>query len=184
MPYLSHTKSMAGVADLFLHDPDLYAPLLQFIEAVMTRPSELSKEEREILAAHVSRLNGCDFCVSAHRWTLAAFGVDQATLDSLEQGAASLQLSAPMRRLLRFAGTLTTAPKTIDQAEIDDLQRSGLSEQAIEDAIAVIALFNLVNRLVDAHGFENEEAYFRQIGRSLATLGYAPLIQSALKRAS
>ncbi len=184
MPYLTHTKKMAGVADLFLHDPGLYAPLLQFIEAVMTRDSQLSKEEREILAAHVSRQNGCDFCVSAHHWTLAAFGLDQALLDSLDRGAESPHLSTMLSTLLRFAEKLTLSPHDMGREDVDRLLAAGWSEQAVEDAVAVISLFNLVNRLVDALGFENQESYFRQIGKTLATRGYAPLIQSALKQAS
>lgn len=184
MPYLSHTEDMAGVADLFLHDPGRYAPLLQFIETVMTRDSQLSKEEREILAAHVSRQNGCDFCVSAHRWTLAAFGVEQALIDSLDRGAESPQISPSLAQLLRFAEKLTQSPSAMGRADIALLLEAGWSEQAVEDAVAVISLFNLVNRLVDALGFENEDSYFRQIGKTLATRGYAPLIQSALKRAS
>jgi hypothetical protein len=37
MAHLSYTKDFPGIADVFLRDPGLYAPLLQFIEGVMTR---------------------------------------------------------------------------------------------------------------------------------------------------
>lgn len=179
MAYLSYTKNMPGVADVFLRDPDLYGPLLQFIEGVMTRPSDLTKAEREMIAAHVSRQNGCDFCVGAHRWTLAAMDVDRATLDALEAGPESEALPPRMRAMLRFAEKLTHEPERMGQADIDALTAAGWSEQAVEDAINVIALFNYVNRLVDALGLENDEAYFRRIGRALASRGYAPLLDSA-----
>ena len=97
MAYLSYTKDMPGVADVFWRDPELYAPLLQFIEGVMTRPSELSKAEREMIAAHVSRQNGCDFCVGAHRWTLAAMDVDRATIDALEKTKTESRLYTEYR---------------------------------------------------------------------------------------
>ena len=35
MSYLSQAESFQGVADVFLRDPERYAPLLQFIESVM-----------------------------------------------------------------------------------------------------------------------------------------------------
>ncbi len=41
-----------------------------------------------------------------------------------------------------------------------------------------------MNRLVDALGIKGNEAYFKQVGTALAKQGYAPLIKSALKKAS
>lgn len=184
MTHLSYTRDVPGLADVFLRDPGLYAPLLQFIEAVMTRPSELTKAEREMLAAHVSQKNGCDFCVGAHRWTLAALGVDWAVIDALDAGEASPALAQKFRALLAFAGTLTLHPRDVTQSDIDRLIDAGWSEQAVEDAINVISLFNYVNRIVDALGITAGERYFKRIGKSLAETGYAPLIDSALKRAS
>ena len=184
MAHLSYTKPMPGVADVFLRDTDLYAPLLHFIEAVMTRPSDLTKAEREMIAAHVSRQNGCDFCVGAHRWTLAAMGVDQDTIDAVLDGARSHGLSPRLQSMLAFAETLTADPARIRQPDIDALTMAGWSEQAVEDAINVVALFNYVNRLVDALGLANDDTYFRRIGQSLARHGYAPLLESTRKRAS
>ena len=184
MSHLSYTEDMPGVADVFLRDPALYAPLLQFIEAVMTRPSELSKADREIIAAHVSRQNGCDFCVGAHRWTLAALDIDWRVIRALDEAPESDVFPPRLRAMLRFAERLTDQPENINQSDIDALLDAGWSEQAVEDAINVIALFNYVNRLVDALGIENDEDYFRQIGRTLATRGYAPLIQRALTQAN
>jgi uncharacterized peroxidase-related enzyme len=147
MAHLSYTKDFPGIADVFLRDPGLYAPLLQFIEGVMTRPSELTKAEREMLAAHVSRHNGCDFCVGAHRWTLAAMEIGWAVVEALEAGPDSEEFSPRFREMLRFATRLTEAPGRIGKADIDARTAAGWSEQAVEDAINVIALFNYVNRV-------------------------------------
>ena len=111
MAYLSYTKGLPGVADVFLRDASLYKPLLQFIEGVMTRPSELSKPEREILAEHVSRINGCDFCVGAHRWTLSAMGMDWTTIDALADGRHSAHLTYKIKVLLGFAEKTNQDPR-------------------------------------------------------------------------
>lgn len=179
MAYLSYTKGLPGVADVFLRDASLYKPLLQFIEGVMTRPSDLSKPEREILAEHVSRINGCDFCVGAHRWTLSAMGVDWTTIDALADGERSTHLTDKIRVLLGFAEKLTRTPDKMGESDIKPLIDAGWGEQAIEDAINVISLFNYVNRLVDALGIENGEDYFRMVGKTLAKSGYAPLLANA-----
>ena len=58
MPFLDYAKDFQGVADVFLRDPARYGPLLHFIEDVMTRESELSKSDREIIAARVPLKDG------------------------------------------------------------------------------------------------------------------------------
>jgi uncharacterized peroxidase-related enzyme len=184
MTFLSYTHGFSGVAEVFIRDPGLYAPLLQFIEGVMTRPSELTKVEREMIAAHVSKLNGCAFCLGAHRWTLAAMDVDWKMLDALDDGGESDLMSSRLRAMLGFAAKLTETPDEMARADVEDLVSAGWSEQGVEDAINVVALFNYVNRLVDALGIEGEETYFQHIGKALATSGYAPLIETVLKRAS
>jgi len=177
MSHFSYSKPFQGVADVFLRSPEFYRPLLGFIENVMVGPSALSKVEREIIAAHVSRLNGCDFCVSAHRATLVAMQVSEHTLDTLDQGANIDGVSDNLRHLLVFAEKLTRTPHDMTQADIDALTRLGIAEQTIEDAINVISLFNYVNRLVDAFGVEGSPDYFRLVGRSLARSGYAGLLK-------
>ena len=184
MPYLSQAENAQGIADVFLADPDRYAPYLAFIENVMTRDSALSAAEREMIAAYVSRLNDCDFCLGAHAWTLAAMDISPAIIDCVTTATDSEAIDGRLRPVLDFARKLTERPGEIGQKDIDRLRGAGWSDEAIEDAINVIALFNAVNRLVDAFGIEGNEDYFRMIGKALAKQGYAPLRQAVLKQAS
>ncbi len=184
MSFLSYSRNFKGVADVFLRDPERYAPLLQFIEAVMAGESAITKAEREMIAAHVSKLNGCGFCLGAHKWTLAAMDIPAHAIEAIEAGPDSEGVDERLRPLLRFATKLTQTPEQIGQADIDGLRAAGWSDQAIEDAINVVALFNYVNRLVDAFGIKGDEAYFKQVGTALAKQGYAPIIDMALKKAS
>lgn len=184
MSYLSYSKSFQGVADVFLRKPDRYGPLLQFIESVMVGPSALTQAEREIIAAHVSKLNGCDFCVGAHNATLAALDIDFHALDATASGPDTRNVSAKLQTILDFATRMTREPDSIRQSDINALRDAGWEDETIEDAINVTALFNYVNRLVDAFGIEGDDAYFKHVGATLATRGYAPLIKSTLRKAS
>jgi len=176
MSNFSYSRNFKGVADVFLRTPTLYKLLLGFIENVMVGESELSKAEREIIAAHVSRINGCHFCVEAHRATLTAMGVDEATVATLEMGPNIDGVSDQVKKLLVFSEKLTRTPAEITIADIDALKEDGVSEQTIEDTINVVSLFNYVNRLVDAFGVEGSPEYFKIVGVSLAKNGYAALI--------
>ncbi len=179
MANFSYSRNFKGVADVFLRSPKFYTPLLQFLENVMVGESELSKEEREIIAAQVSHINGCHFCVEAHRATLSAMGVNDATLSTLEMGPDIEGVSEQLKDLLVFSEKLTRTPAEVTIADIDALKDKGVAEQTIEDTINVVSLFNYVNRLVDAFGVEGSPDYFKMVGASLAKNGYAPLIRQA-----
>lgn len=184
MPYLSYAKDFAGVADVFTNDPSLYLPLLQFINPVMTRESALTIADREMIALHVSKLNDCHFCIGAHRATLSALGIDEKTIDAAEADPETDSIDEKFRAILRFAQELTLSPGSIAQDDIDALTALGWSEQAVEDAINVTALFNYVNRLVDGFGIEGTDDYFAHVGKALASQGYAPLIKAASAKAA
>lgn len=58
MPYLSHAKDYQGVADVFLRDPDRYAPLLQFIQTgELARVIEDLGESRRVRRAEDGRVS-------------------------------------------------------------------------------------------------------------------------------
>lgn len=177
MANFSYSRNFKGVADVFLRSPALYGPLLDFIEAVMLGESELSNAEREIIAAHVSRINGCDFCVEAHRATLAAMGVNDDTVSTLDRGVDVEGISDSVRHLLVFAEKLTRTPAAVGASDVKTLSEHGIAEQTIEDTVNVVSLFNYVNRLVDAFGVEGSPDYFKTVGSSLATSGYANLLR-------
>ncbi len=49
---------------------------------------------------------------------------------------------------------LTLTPDQIESGDIDALRAEGLSDEAIEDAIHVTVLFNILDRIADSLGFE------------------------------
>jgi len=176
MSNLSYSQDFKGVAEVFLRVPKYYKPLLGFFENVMVGESGLSKEEREIIATHVSYINGCHFCVKAHRATLAAMGIGEATLSTLDRGPNIDGVSDQLKDLLVFSEKLTRSPAEIKITDINVLKDKGVSDQTIEDTINVVSLLNYLNRLVDAFGVEGNPDYFKMVGTSLARNGYAALI--------
>jgi uncharacterized peroxidase-related enzyme len=61
-----------------------------------------------------------------------------------------------VRALCDFAVKLTQASATVEQADVDGLRAQGWTDEAISDAIQVIAYFNYINRVADGVGIENE----------------------------
>ena len=49
---------------------------------------------------------------------------------------------------------LTLRPDQIEPGDISALRAEGISDEAIEDAIHVTVLFNIIDRIADSLGFE------------------------------
>lgn len=122
----------------------------------MHKPSPLSRIEREMVGAFVSRLNGCDYCVAHHRAGLARLlrGNRPDLPDALAQadgpdpGVIKANLSGRERAMLAYAGKLTRAPDAMTQADADALRAAGLDDRAILDLAQVVSYFCYANRMV------------------------------------
>ena len=62
----------------------------------------------------------------------------------------SAPVDARLRSTLGFLEKLTLRPNDVRPADVAPLRAAGLSDEAIEDAINVCALFNIYDRLADA----------------------------------
>jgi len=78
-----------------------------------------------------------------------------------------------LRATLRFLEKLTLTPKEVTAADVDRVRKEGVSEAAIEEAIYVCAVFNTIDRIADAFGFEKPTPKdLRWAARLLLRIGY------------
>ena len=78
-----------------------------------------------------------------------------------------------VRSMLGFLERITLSLGEVSSDDIATLRSAGLSKRAIEEALYVCFLFNVIDRLADAFDFHLPTAGgFRRNGRMLYTLGY------------
>jgi uncharacterized peroxidase-related enzyme len=141
-------------AKLVFYRADFYgARAKEFTHEAMRGPSAWSVGDRELMAAYVSRVNECAFCVGAHTATARRAYQDgpkvQAVLGNLE----SAPIGEPLRATLRMLGQLTAEGK-LSAEDMRKVLSAGVSRQQVEDALAVCVAFNTTDRLADVFGFE------------------------------
>ncbi|MBF6328119.1 carboxymuconolactone decarboxylase family protein [Nocardia transvalensis] len=147
-------QPVPDAAKLVFYRPGFYGTRAKrFTHEAMRGPSAWSVADRELMAAFVSKVNECAFCIGAHT---AAAG--QAYQDSTKVQAVLADLeSAPiedgLRATLRLLGKLTREGK-VGAEDMRDVLSAGVSRQQIEDALAVCTAFNTTDRLADVFGFE------------------------------
>ena len=78
-----------------------------------------------------------------------------------------------LRVTLGFLEKVTLLPEEVSSEDITPLRSAGVSDRAIEEALYVSFLFNVMDRLADAFDFHlPTKQGFQRNGRILYTLGY------------
>lgn len=142
----------AHLADVFKRFPSTVGPLLEFHDILLRGESDLSVGERELIAAFVSGLNACQFCLGAHTLAARAFGIDPAIVNALISDPATAGVEDKLRPLLAYVAKLTRTPSQMTEADAKSVYAAGWSEDALYDAIQTCALYNFMNRIVEGSG--------------------------------
>lgn len=133
--------------------------LLAYHDALLREmDSPLEIAERELIAAHVSALNNCEYCFVAHRRYAEAFGIDRQVFAEMSVDPAHESLRPAMGAALDFAAKLTATPATMGQGDHDRLAAAGWSEDAINDIVSITALYNFMNRYLEGSGMKKNVA--------------------------
>lgn len=82
-------------------------------------------------------------------------------------------ISAGLRATLGYLEVMTLRPATLGPDDVARVRAAGVSDAALEDAIAVCAAFNVITRIADALGFRlHDEPSYRKMGATLLARGY------------
>lgn len=146
-------QPIPGPVKLMMYRPDfLGAHLKELTHEAMRGPSAWSVGDRELMAAFVSQLNGCEYCVKAHTAVAARAYRDEQRVHAVLADLETAPIEEPLRATLRMLRKLGREQRA-DVADMRALLAAGVSRGQIEDALAVAFAFNTMNRLADAFGF-------------------------------
>jgi len=167
-------KKPDEVAMTSLYRPEFFGrPWLALLREVMRGPSPWSPGERELLAAFVSRLNHCPYCVGVHTGT-ATLGLDTpVTVDMLDHWQQQGRLSPKLKAIFALLERVVANPGAVAVDDVEAARAAGAADDAIVDALYVAFMFNLVNRLANAFGYSWESEEERLLlARALHRIGY------------
>jgi uncharacterized peroxidase-related enzyme len=187
MSYLRSLTPDAGLLQIFQAFPEVARPLLEYHEVLLRGESPFSAAERELIAAYVSGLNNCNYCRAVHSQTAVALGISADVISKLSlnpqdedvrhgTNPSDWRIDARMRPVLAFVRKLTLSPGKITAGDVDVIFVAGWNDRALHDAVAICALFNLMNRLVNGLGVEAPESYTKLAAERLAEKGYTQLL--------
>jgi uncharacterized peroxidase-related enzyme len=158
------------VGKVSMRRPDFFGrPFLAFAHTLLRAPSAWSVGEREWFAAVVSRANRCQFCVGTHG-EIAGKELGSGVMDpGVDQGRLSPRAVAAAA----FVEALTRGPAEVSADDVGRARAAGVEDDALAEAIYVAFMFNTINRVADALGFEHRSDRDRRRGAEvLRRLGY------------
>ena len=181
MPHISLPEGVPGIRSLFDYRPETAGPMLALVETLLRGDSTLPRGDRELIAAHVSRRNSCDFCAATHgAFAAVQLDDDWDLVDRAMDDPASADLSPKLQALLVLAGQVQQGGGAVTEDALADARAEGATDLEIHDTVLIAAAFCMYNRYVDGLGTWCPSADPRDYeprARALAADGYLTPVQ-------
>lgn len=151
------------VPNVFLtlaHRPDECRAFFDYHDALMLRPSGLTKGEKEMIVVATSGANGCLYCVVAHGAILRIYEKNPLIADQVAVNHRKADLTPRQRAMLDFALKVCLDSAAIDEADVAALHAHGFSDEDIWDIGGITAFFGLSNRMANLIGMRPNDEFF------------------------
>lgn len=129
-------------------------PYSAWLHELMRGASAWNVGERELFAAFTSHKNACQFCIVGHSAASAQALGDVNLVDAVLVDWQTAPVDDKLKVTLGLLEKLTLEPDAVTEEDIKWVRDAGLDDGAIEEAIQICALFNIINRLADAFDFD------------------------------
>lgn len=141
---------------------DQFLAWWKYFNLLVNKDGYLSNAEREMIGVVVSGINGCTYCAVSHGAALREFSQDPVTANLVAINWRQADLSERQRAIAEYADLLTKAPETVEEDDLQPMRDAGLNDHEIMEAVQIIGMFNMTNRISSALGFVPNTEYHSQ----------------------
>jgi len=142
------------------HRPEEFRAFFAYHDALMERPSGLSKAEREMIVVATSNANQCHYCVVAHGAILRIRAKHPLVADQVAINYRKADISPRQKAMLDFAMKVAAQSYAIDEADFVTLRAQNFSDEDIWDIGAIAAFFGLSNRLANLTSMRPNDQFY------------------------
>jgi uncharacterized peroxidase-related enzyme len=175
MAHIQLPDGLPGIVGPLTYSPETAEPLTQLAEVLLRGPNTLTSAEREMIAAHVSYRNECNFCQLSHSAAAAAhLGGNYDLIERVKLNPETSGVSDKLKALLNIAGKVQKGGKQVTSEDVSRARQHGATDKEIHDTVLIAAAFCMYNRYVDGLATwqpKDREAYV-EMGESMAHQGY------------
>ena len=150
MPHIKLPAGLPGIIGLLEYRPAVAKPLNDLTDILLTSDSTLSRGERELIAAYVSSLNECVFCVNSHgAFAGAQIPGGDAVVEAVRVDYTRADISPKMKSLLAIAKLVNESGLKVTAASIATAREQGATDLEIHDTVLIASVFCMFNRYID-----------------------------------
>lgn len=146
------------------HRPDEFRAFFAYHDALMDKPGNLTKAEREMIVVATSNVNQCQYCVIAHGAILRIRAKNPLIADQVATNYRKADITDRQKAMLDFAMKVSQTAHLAGEADFETLKTHGFTEDDIWDIAGISAFFGMSNRLANVTSMR-PNAEFYSLGR-------------------
>lgn len=151
------------VPNVFLvlaHRPDEFRAFFAYHDALMEKPGNLTKAEREMIVVATSSANQCQYCVVAHGAILRIRAKNTLVADQVASNFRKADITPRQKAMIDFAMKVSARAYEVDEEDFSTLKRHDFTDEDAWDIAAISAFFGMSNRLANVTNMRpNDEFY-------------------------
>ncbi|GAB3366846.1 MULTISPECIES: peroxidase-related enzyme [Giesbergeria] len=155
------------VPNVFLtlaYRPDEFRAFFAYHDALMEKPGNLTKAEREMIVVATSSVNQCQYCVVAHGAILRIRAKNPLIADQVATNYRKADITERQKAMIDFAMKVSQTAHLVGEADFDALKTHGFTEEDMWDIAGISAFFGMSNRLANVTSMR-PNAEFYALGR-------------------
>lgn len=142
------------------HRPDEFRAFFAYHDALMDKPGNLTKAEREMIVVATSNINQCQYCVVAHGAILRIRAKNPQIADQVAINYRKADITPRQMAMIDFGMKVSTRAYEVNDGDMAELKSHGFDEDDIWDIAAISAFFGMSNRLANVTSMRpNDEFY-------------------------
>ena len=142
------------------HRPEEFRAFFAYHDALMDKPGNLSKAEREMIVVATSNANQCQYCVVAHGAILRIRAKNPLIADQVAINYRKADITSRQKAMLDFAMKVALEAYAIAEDDFVTLASHGFDEEDAWDIAAIAAFFGMSNRMANVTSMRpNDEFY-------------------------
>jgi uncharacterized peroxidase-related enzyme len=151
------------IPNIFLglaHRPDEFRAFFAYHDALMEKPGNLTKAEREMIVVATSNANQCQYCVVAHGAILRVRAKNPLIADQVAVNYRKADLTPRQKAMLAFAMKVSGPAYEVGEADFETLAGHGFTPDDIWDIAGIAAFFGLSNRMANVSNLRPNDEFF------------------------
>lgn len=150
-------QDVPGILKCFGTNPAFIRQMVDISSSLLFSDGYLARQQKELIATYISRLNACPYCLDSHGFFLMIHGATEEVVQNVMDGNLN---NAPItnaeRHLLSYLAKVNSEAFKTTAKDVQQLRDLGWSEEQIAEAVHVAAMMGLCNRVVNAFGLPSQ----------------------------